>query len=231
MKVPILCSALLAATMLIPAAAKADTAQHFLRQAIEGDNSEMALGRLAQNKAENPAVRQYGRTLASDHWTARVQAVNAARRLGVRSAQSDRDLAPEARDEQRRLSDMRGGDFDREFIRFMIDDHRKDIRAFEDESRENHGFVSQLAAQQLPTLRKHLDIAMSLQSRMGGDRNVSERYRDRGWYRNGNRDYNYRDRTQDQGYSNGYQNRDSDQYQNRDSNGYQNRDNSNGGYR
>src|SRR3954470_924374 len=94
MKVPILCSALLAATMLIPAAAKADTPQHFLRQAIEADNSEMALGRLAQRQAQDPAVRQYGRTLVSDHWNARIQAVNAARRLGVRAAEADRDMAP-----------------------------------------------------------------------------------------------------------------------------------------
>ncbi len=208
MKVPVLCSALLAATMLIPAAAKADTAQHFLRQAIEGDNSEMALGRIAQRQAENPSVRQYGRTLANDHWTARIQAVNAARRMGVRAADTDRDIAPEARDEQRRLSDMRGGEFDREFIRYMIDDHRKDIRDFENEAREDHGFVSRLAAQQLPTLRKHLDLAMSLQSRLGGE--VSERYRDRGWYRDRNRDSGY---------------------QNRNSNQYQNRDYSNGGYR
>jgi len=138
--------------------------------------------------------------------------------MGVRSAQSDRDMAPEARDEQRRLSDMRGGEFDREFIRYMINDHRKDISAFEDESREDHGFVSRLAAQQLPTLRKHLDIAMSLQSRLGGDRNVSEQYRDRGWYRDRNRDSSY-------------ENRDRDQDQNRNSDRYQNRDNSNGGYR
>ena len=208
MKVPVLCSALLAASMLIPAAAQADTPQHFLRQAIEGDNSEMALGRIAQRQAETAAVRDYGRTLASDHWTARIQAVNAATRMGVRAAESDRDIAPEARDEQRRLSDLRGRAFDREFIRYMIDDHRKDIRDFENEAREDHGFVSRLASQQLPTLRKHLDIAMSLQSRLGGE--VSEQYRDRGWYRNRNRDF-------------GVQNRNRDQYQNRDY--------SNGGYR
>ena len=49
----------------------------------------------------------------------------------------------------------------------MIDDHRKDIAEFRDEAREGHGAVSDLARRQLPTLRKHLDMAIALDNRGG----------------------------------------------------------------
>jgi len=204
MKVPFLCSAVFAAAVLLPSVALADNPQHFLRKAIEGDNSEMMLGRMAQSQAENDGVRNYGRTLASDHRQARADAVRTATRMGVRGAEWDRDVAPEARDERDRLSSMRGREFDREFIRYMIDDHRKDISDFRDEAREDHGPASQMAQRQLPTLQKHLDIALSLQPRLT-DRNVGYQYRDRGFYdRRDRANKDYRDRNSDSGAHNGY---------------------------
>jgi putative membrane protein len=155
-------AAIAALVALLPVAALADSPQNFIRKAIKGDNSEIMLGRFAADHASNPAVRRFGRMLAEDHRMARMQAVPVARRLGVHPP-----TAPmaEARDERDKLRGMRGRAFDREFVRYMVDDHRKDIDDFRDEAGERHGAASALAARQLPTLRKHLNTALSLRPR------------------------------------------------------------------
>jgi len=142
----------------------ADSPREFLIQAQQGANSEIMLARLATKYARNPAVRDFGQTLVDDHRQARDDIRSLGRRFGVPSA---RDISPEARDELDRLTDLRGRRFDREFINYMIEDHRKDIAEFRDEAREQHGPVSEFARRQLPTLRKHLDIASALGNQNG----------------------------------------------------------------
>jgi len=131
----------------------------FLQHAIQGDNSEVRLGRLIARQGASPQVRSFGRTLTSDHSLARSQAATVARRIGVRAPTW---MAPEARTEYAKLSHMRGRAFDWEVRRYMINDHRKDIAAFEAQARARDPRTAHLARMQLPTLRKHLRIAESL---------------------------------------------------------------------
>jgi putative membrane protein len=57
---------------------------------------------------------------------------------------------------------MSGPAFDREFVRYMIEDHRKDIHAFE-ATKVGLRPDGELARQTLPALRKHLEMAEQLQ--------------------------------------------------------------------
>lgn len=152
-----------AAALLIAGAASAQPAadRHFLGKAIRGDNSEMMLGRMAANRALDPRVREFGRMLHDDHAQARDQAMPLARQFGVMDTE---DVAPEARNEARRLRHLHGRAFDHEFTRYMVHDHRKDIRDFRREANE-HGPVARLARDTLPTLEKHLDRALELSHR------------------------------------------------------------------
>ena len=167
-----------AVILTMPAGAFADTPRHFLQKALEGDNSEIMLGRLAADRARSERVKDFGRTLSDDHSQAREEVLRLGARMGVRR---NRDIAPEAREERERLQGMQGREFDREFIRYMIRDHEKDVADFQEEAQQRHGPVSDLASQQLPTLQKHLEIALDLDR--GGDRNRSglnrsDRFRD-----------------------------------------------------
>jgi putative membrane protein len=184
----------LTAALLAPVAAQADSPREFLQHALRGDNSEILLGKLAADRARSPAVRDFGRTLVADHSKARDEVLDVGRRFGVRP---DREPTPEAREMHHRLMDMRGRDFDREFISHMVDDHRKDVDEFRDEARERHGAVSDLAARQLPTLREHLRTAISLERRDGRFDGRLDQARDRDsdrrdYDRDRNRDYNNR---------------------------------------
>jgi putative membrane protein len=143
----------------LPLAAHAQDPQAFLRKAIKGDNSEIMLGHMAEHRGANPAVRSFGHTLVQDHTMALDQAMHVATRMGVQPPDGPER---EAMIERGRLSGMHGPEFDREFVQYMINDHRKDIDDFEAQAHAHEGPASRMAREQLPTLRKHLDIALSL---------------------------------------------------------------------
>jgi len=144
---------------LYPLSAIAAPTGKFLQDAIKGDNSEMRLGALAATRAVRPATRAYGRTLQRDHAKAKVDAVALARRNRVAVPTT---MMPEAQAEYRRLSRLRGAAFDREFARYMVDDHHKDIADFREQVRTGRDGTAALARKSLPTLRKHLRLAQSL---------------------------------------------------------------------
>lgn len=150
------CAAFLASPAL------ADSPKKFLEDALHGDNSEIMLGQVAEHRADSRAVRNYGSTLVRDHTKARAEVLQVGRPFGLRS---DRDTMPEAAEERDKLQALHGREFDREFVRYMVVDHQKDISDFRDETHEGHGAVTSLARRQLPTLEKHLRIARDLSER------------------------------------------------------------------
>lgn len=154
-------SAALATILAMSASASiaAPSPQDFIKQAIQGDNSEIALGQLAQQKAGSQQVKDFGQTLVTDHTQAKEQAASVAKQLNVTPPDG---MMQDAQDEQNKLSKMSGNDFDKEFATFMVMDHQKDIQQFQEEANANSGPASDLAKQQLPVLQKHLKMAKSL---------------------------------------------------------------------
>ena len=152
------CAAMImAASSMSPASAA--TPRQFLENAIRGDNSEIMLGRIAEKRADGPSVREFGRTLFEDHSKAKAQASRVAERLGLPVPEKP---LPVAIEERQRLASLSGEQFDREFVRYMVGDHRHDIADFRKEVAQHDGMVSRLAREQLPTLKKHLDMAVAL---------------------------------------------------------------------
>jgi len=152
--------AILLALGLLGASAAHARTDEFLTNAIKGDNSETRLGRLAAERGASSGVRSFGRMLEGDHSAGRKETVPIARRHHVTPPTA---MADEARKEYRKLQGLRGRDFDREFARYMVDDHKKDISEFEKEVRSGDpADVRALARKTLPVLRKHLKTAQSL---------------------------------------------------------------------
>ena len=147
------------AACLTSTAALAAPARTFLQDAIKGDNSEIALGRLIAARGHSAQVRNFGSTLYRDHSNARGQAVAVAREIGMRPPTV---MMSEARSERAKLERMRGHAFDTEVRRYMINDHEKDIAKFQQQARTGDRRTADLARRQLPTLRKHLRIARGL---------------------------------------------------------------------
>ena len=135
---------------------KATRAQKkFLDEAIEGDRSEVAIGKLAQKNGADDDVKQFGQTLEQDHNQHLQQTVQMAEQMGVTAPKE-----PNARQKTmyERLSREHGARFDKAFARAMVTDHKQDIATYDREAKAK-GPLASFAQQTLPTLQKHLQTA------------------------------------------------------------------------
>jgi putative membrane protein len=147
---------------LLAGSALAGPDQSFLKKALQGDNSEAALGTMAEQHGASPAIRDFGRMLHDDHVAAKAKALPIAQQHGVPNTD---EMAPEAKAEAKKLEALSGPAFDREFARYMVSDHTKDIADFEKETQHGDSATAALARETLPDLRKHLKTAQQLAAR------------------------------------------------------------------
>jgi putative membrane protein len=64
--------------------------------------------------------------------------------------------------EMDKLNKLSGADFDREYMKHMVSDHKKDVREFKSEAKKaKDADVKQFASSTLPTLEQHLSLAQA----------------------------------------------------------------------
>ena len=150
-----------AAASKIPAADRS-----FVEKAAGGGLAEVELGRLAQRKAANEQVKKFGARMARDHARANAELERLASAKGVKVP-----TAPD-RAHQRdidRLGKLSGADFDREYMKHMVIDHRKDVKEFQKQSQDaRDADVKGFAGKTLPTLEEHLKLAQATQDALVG---------------------------------------------------------------
>ena len=152
---------LLVAVIALPTATAAAPAPAFLHKAIQGNFSEVTLGRMIQNRGASAQVRQFGAMLVRDHSNGLAQAQRIAARLRLRIPAT---LTPEARREQTLLRHLNGRTFDREVRRYMVEDHRKDIVEFRAQARSGDRATAGYAAATVPIMRHHLNMAQAIRA-------------------------------------------------------------------
>jgi putative membrane protein len=132
--------------------------QHFMTEAIEGDLSEVNMGKLAQQKGQSDQVKQFGLALQQDHGEHLQKAQQLASQNGMKtpSEPSEKQKAIYSR-----LESMSGDRFDRAFAQAMVRDHQEDIKKYQKEAAANSP-LSDFARQTVPVLQKHLEMAKSL---------------------------------------------------------------------
>ena len=131
--------------------------QKFAIKAAKGGTMEVELGRLATIKAHNAAVKSFGRRMITDHTESGNKLKELAKRKGMRLSAA-MDVAQHA--EMKRLSKLRGVQFDRAYMEMMVADHEKDVSEFEKQANSgNDRDFKAFAAEVLPTLKLHLELA------------------------------------------------------------------------
>jgi putative membrane protein len=159
-------AALIGVVPAIPAAAQTGADGAFMVQAADGGITEVQLGRLATQRAGDPAVRDFGQRMVVDHGRANTELIQIARQQGVALPN---DMSPEHRALYDRLAVMSGPDFDRAYMRTMVDDHTKDVADFQREAQTGRDpMVRAWAARTLPVLQEHLRLAQTIESRVAG---------------------------------------------------------------
>jgi putative membrane protein len=129
----------------------------FMEDAAKGGMHEVHMGHLGIERGQSQAVKGFAQRLINDHNMANQELATLAKQKGVLL------LGDDAKMISMPLATKSGADFDKEFARAMIEDHQKDISAFEKEaSSGNDPDVKNWASKTLPTLRAHLAEAQAL---------------------------------------------------------------------
>jgi putative membrane protein len=140
-------------------------ARKFMDKAAQGGLAEVQLGQLAEQKASSQAVKDFGQRMVTDHTKVNDQLKSLASSDGVAlpTAMNAKDQAL-----YDKLSGMSGPAFDQEYMKNMVKDHKMDIADFQKESNSgrNEG-VKMFASSTLPTLQQHLQLAQSVDSKIG----------------------------------------------------------------
>ncbi|WP_143306794.1 DUF4142 domain-containing protein [Chitinophaga vietnamensis] len=132
----------------------------FAVEAANGGMMEVAMGTLAQEKAQNKRVKDFGIMMVNDHSKANDELKELAGHKGITLPASVDPAEQKHIDE---LSKKTGKDFDKAYIDMMVDDHNKDVKAFEDAAGNLPDMdVKAFASKTLPVLKVHQDSAKAI---------------------------------------------------------------------
>ncbi len=139
----------------------------FVREVASGNLMEIQLGQLAQNKASNPAVKQFAQRMVADHNNLQNQLTSVASSGGQSFTPT---MDSRHQNQINRLQGVSGAEFDREYMSLMIRAHQRDVNNFQTQSQSaNSAQVRTLATNSLPVLQQHLSLAQQVGSQVGAD--------------------------------------------------------------
>ena len=147
--------------------AMSKTDSKFVIDAAQGGMAEVKAGQLAAEKATDPDVKSFAQKMVEDHGKANDELKAAAEKKGI--------AVPMALDSShekmlQKLSKLIGADFDKQYVKDMISDHKDTIELFQKEAdKGDDGDLKAWAGQTLPTLQMHLSMIQDIQKKMKGE--------------------------------------------------------------
>ena len=139
----------------------------FVRMAASANLMEIRLGQLAQTKAGNPAVKQFGQRMVTDHNQMQQQLRSTAASMGQNFTPT---MNSQHEQEVTRLQALNAQEFDRAYMTSMIRAHQQDVTEFQTRSRSaGSSQIRSLATSSLPMLQQHLSLAVQVGNQVGAD--------------------------------------------------------------
>ena len=133
--------------------------QKFMETAARAGMAEVDAAKLAKEKGESQAVKDFARQMEEDHTQANDELKKLAGAKGVGLPQ---DVDAKHRRMMDELRKHTAAQFDREYMKQQVGDHRRVVADFDRESKHGHDAdLRKWAADKLPTLRKHREMAQS----------------------------------------------------------------------
>ena len=129
----------------------------FVEKVAADGLAEVEFGKLAQQKAHSDDVKKFAERMVSDHTKAndQLKPIASAKNVVLPSGLSKKDQK-----ELDHLAKLDADKFDREYMKHMVSDHKKDVKAFEKEAKKGKDDdVRNFASSTLPTLEEHLRLA------------------------------------------------------------------------
>jgi len=133
---------------------------NFITEAAQGGLMEVELGKVAAKKGSAKGVKDFGQRMQKDHSKANAALKKIAANKGVKVPAA---LEGKHKSTVERLSKLSGAEFDREYMQTMVDDHKEDVEKFERQTdKGDDPDVKRFAGEQLPILKKHLELARTV---------------------------------------------------------------------
>jgi putative membrane protein len=138
--------------------------ERFIKDAAAGGMMEVELGKMAAEKAASDQVKEFGRRMQEDHGKANGELKTIAANKGVELPKA---LEGKHKKTVDRLAKLSGEEFDRQYMRAMVEDHQEDLQKFEraaDKGKDPD--VKQFASKHVPVLKKHLELAQTTEKQV-----------------------------------------------------------------
>jgi putative membrane protein len=169
------------ATAPMARANNADDANRFVEKMGHVGAAEIKLGQLAAERASHAEVKQFGRRMVAEHQKANSELKQVASKMSVTLPAQPDEKHQELAD---RLSKLKGAEFDREYMKAMVEGHEEVARELErhagpaarpgersvgttgDASAGANASLSAWASKTLPDVRQHLEQARQIQAKL-----------------------------------------------------------------
>jgi len=136
----------------------------FAVDAANGGMAEVALSKLAQQKATNAKVKEFAAMMVMDHSKANDELKTLAKTKNITLPDS---VSNDKKATMQDLAKKSGKDFDKAYVSQMVDDHKKTISLFEDGAKNlKDADLKAFATKTLPTLKEHLTKINSINDSM-----------------------------------------------------------------
>lgn len=134
----------------------------FAVEAANGGMMEVELGNYAQKNAMSQRVKDFGAMMARDHSKANeeLKALAASKNITLPTT-----MGNDTHKDMEELMKKTGKDFDKAYMKMMVNDHKKDISEFEKAAKNcKDADIKGFAIKTLPVLNVHLDSAKVINS-------------------------------------------------------------------
>ena len=148
-----------AARVPSPEASSKKTSASVLAQIHQADLKEIAIGKIAQEKASTDEVRAYAVQLVNDHTNADQMVLATAQKTGAHL----RGVATARSKTDQKLSSASGAQFDRMFLEQTSADHKKLMSELQQQREDaSDDEIEALIDKIMPILQQHHDLAQIL---------------------------------------------------------------------
>jgi len=136
------------------------TAERFVLIASSAGMAEVAFGKMADEKAASDDVKKFGKQMVEDHTKANKQLMQIAESKQIPVA---RNMDRKHQEMERKLTELSGAAFDREYIMGQLKDHEEAVALFSKFAEEGKDTeLKAFATQTLPTLKEHHKLVKDL---------------------------------------------------------------------
>ena len=132
----------------------------FAVEAANGGMMEVEMGNYAQQNALSSRVKDFGAMMVRDHSqvNSELKTLAASKNITLPAT-----MGTDAHKEMEDLMKKKGKDFDKAYMNMMLDDHKKDVKAFEKAASDcKDADLKNFASKTLPVLRTHLDSTKAI---------------------------------------------------------------------